>query len=272
MNETDQEKIFFSVYLVFGLLITIVSLIFTFQSVPTLRDKSLTLPGFKSSQILIIIGGLYRGIGYIIYAALILIVNGVLEDEKYKYISPILNGFPGYVLVIAYCMMFFLWCSIAANLLFNDSTDFYDRLKKRMTLLLIFVTLLGITLIIVLVSNAGNKAIANSEIWLAFVRDVITSLFFIYHLRNIIQNLRQPLCSSANESVLSIMSIIVIIAMLYRAVSIGIYYHLYDTNKVTSGGALANTIICMILSELMPILMILITRKKSGLLSVYNSI
>ena len=241
--------------------------------------KSITpkLPCYKSSQILFIIGCLIRGLGYIAQAIITMFFY-----DKYNILymcDTITVGLPGYILTIAYLFLFYLWASICVNIISNDSTGIRERTKIIFNCLLIFILTLGVVLIgIVILAFLQNYNFADLvheiEVLTAFFRDFITATIIFVQSILIIRMSESPICStSCKESVYFWMLMGLAIPLYIRSGSlIFLLYCILKKIKSRVISNFLNTFISAVISELFPCFMVLITWKRSGYLSVYDTI
>lgn len=268
---------FEGVYFIGGIICVIIGIIygiFIWKDFKTLTPK---LPCYKSSQILFVVSVLMRGLGYIAQA---IITMQFPDNYKTLYMcDPITIGLPSYLLTISYLFLFYLWISICVNLISNDSTSgLRERTKIVFNCLLIFTLTLGFVLIAVLtlsfIQNYDFTDIIHEiEVLLAIIRDFFTATIILIYSIIIIRMSNQPLCSNYKESAYFWMLLCLVIPLYIRSGSL-IFFLYVLMNKI--GGRrlenFINTSISAFLSEVFPCLMILITRKRSGLLSIYDSI
>lgn len=264
-------------YMTCGIICLGIGVLYAIFVARDLQSSTPKLPGYKSSQIVFIIACLFRGIGWIIFAILI-INNGDFDIEKY--LSPILLGIPGYILTISYALLFYLWSSICVNLIANDSTTGLKEIfKKTLTITLtIIVTLacalIGVTIFFLFLESEDlAKSIHIFEGSLAVMRDFATGSIILFFTIRIIRMLQRPFCSSkSNESIYCWMLLCIIGALYIRCISLIIFlkFHIDGPDEKISN--FLNTFITAILAELLPCFMVFITRRRSGLLSVYDLI
>ena len=280
--DSVPNKYWIGGYMVCGIICIVIGILY---AIFIWRDfKSLTpkLPGYKSSQILFIIGSLSRGIGWTVQAMLIILMKNT-DPSKF---DPITVGLPGYLLTISYVFLFYLWASICVNLIANDSTTgVRERIKNVVNYVLIFIltlgsVLIGITILQIFIDDDKLKIIHEVEAFIALLRDFITATIILVHTVIIIQMSEKPLFSLRYNESIYFWMLLCLIASLYARFSSLIYY-LYklieDNNKdgsdyIKSSGEYINTFITAFIAELLPCFMILINRKRSGLLSVYDII
>lgn len=199
------------------------------------------------------------------------------DPEKF---DPITVGIPGYLLTISYVYLFYLWASICVNLIANDSTTgVRERIKNVVNYVLIFILTLGTVLIAIYILQiiiADNKYIYihAAEALIALIRDFITATIILVHTVIIIQMSEKPLFSLRYTESIYFWMLLCLIASLYTRFFSLIYYlyKLLKDENSKSGSEFINTFITALISELLPCLMILINRKRSGLLSVYDII
>lgn len=270
------EDCFKGGYFICGFVCVLIGMLYTIFIQKDFKSLTPKLPGYKSSQILFIVGSLTRGVGYIAQAIIMIATT----ENTVKICDPITLGLPGYILTIAYLLLFYLWASICVNLIANDSTTgVRERIKNVFNSLLIFILTLGVVLIgVIILSFVQNYDFKNLvheiEAFTAFFRDFITATIIFVHSILIIRMSERPLFSvSYNESIYFWM-LLGLVAPLY-ARSCSLIYYLYtlfnDKDSCTVSNFL-NTFITAFIAELLPCFMILITRKRSGLLSVYDII
>ena len=254
------------------LFIAFVYIVFVSREFKTQTPK---LPGWRSAQIIYIVAVLVRGVGWLVWGILIVTKNTDSKDT----VDTLVNGLPGYFLTISYCFMFFLWCSISVNLIMNDTSDLYYRLRNWHIISLVVVSGTGVALVIGMgAAQKDLETLHHCEIWFAVVRDMFTGCFFLVFTRQIIRMMRTKLCDrKSNEAGLCRMSLQVATSLLLRAISILAYFYGFVFKKSTEvsrwqAGSFVNTVLSALACELWPILVIFFGHKRSGLLSVYDAI
>ena len=262
-------------YIVPGLVLILLALVYLIFVIREFGTQSPKLPGWRSAQIIYVFAVIFRGVGWFVWGILIVTKN---TSDKGP-MDTLLNGLPGYILTISYCFMFFLWCSISVNLIMNDTSDLYYRLRNWHIISLVVVATTGLALIISMAAARNDSQVLHHcEVWFATVRDIFAGCFFIAFTYQIIRMLRNSLCDrTSNESVLCVMSLQIAISLFLRAASILLYFYgfVYQKNTDTSRwqtGSFINTIASTVACEIWPILVIFFGRKKSGLLSVYDAL
>ena len=241
-----------------------------------LHQPSPRMPGFKAATIVFIFAVIVRGLGGLAWGILII----VEETSFHPAIDMILNGLPGYIITFSYCFMFFLWCSISINLLMNDASDFYSKLRNWHLVCLMCIGVCACALITArLIVSGYTETLHHVEVWSAVIRDLFTFSFIVVFTARIVAVLRQKtslLDKKCEEAAMCRMSIGIAICLFVRAASILIYFYAFvygkgtDPAKKWGVGGLINTMIGQIVCELTPIIIIIRGRKKSALLSVYD--
>lgn len=266
-------------YLICGTLCILISLLYTIFIWSDFKSLTPKLPCYKSSQVLFIIGCLIRGLGYISQAAITYLYS---DDYNIIYMCDTITvGLPGYIITIAYLFLFYLWASICVNIISNDSTTgIRERTKTVFNCLLTFILTLGVVLIGIVILAFLQKYdfvdLAHEiEVLTAFSRDFITATIILVQSITIFKMSKKPLfpINSSKESTYFWMLLGLIIPLYIRSVSL--IFLLYAILNKIEGRMLSsflNTFITAIISELFPCFMILINWKRSGFLSVYDTI
>lgn len=245
--------------------------VYLINILPDLRSPTPKLPGYQTSQNIFLISLFLRFIGYLVWT--ILLQQG---NDQIK-LSAFFCGIPGYFMTIAYCLIFFLWCSISMNLLLNDSSNYFQVIGKWSGIVGAMIGVLAIIFLLVLLLFSERHC-HTVEMCLAIGRDLICALFVAIFLFDIIRKLKKPLCHlRSTSSSLSVMSLLLIGALIIRAASTIAYYFLINYKnssnyKSFERGNFINTILGQTLGEVLPCLMIFLNRKKTGLLSVYDEL
>ncbi|OHT10659.1 hypothetical protein TRFO_04161 [Tritrichomonas foetus] len=288
-KDTAPCRAWAAVYFICGSIFIFIGIVYLYYIWKDIRSQTPKLPGYKASQIVFIIAALFRGIGWVSHASLIISESPFTAD-----IQPVTIGFPGYILSISFCLIFFLWCSIAVNLLINDLSGFYEKLRNLLAFLLVAVLItaaisIGITIYCEVIARTSDEKhqmeqsadIAHTiEAVNAILRDYVTAFAFLYYSVKIIKLLNKPLFSlRSNESVYCLMLLGLTAALFVRGTSIAVYLGCFffrsandsdEPNTEWTYGSLVNTIISAIFAEILPNLMIFFNRRRSGLLSVYD--
>lgn len=266
-----------SFYVIFGIICVILAVVYAVYITFDFRVNTPKMPGFKGAHLMYIISSFSRGIGAFTWGIFILVDKSFFVNNARQVTGwdAGLNGIPGYVITIAYCCVFFLWCSICANLLINESSDFYYQLRNTFIFCLAFISCLGIIFLALMVTTEKTEVFHQIEIWIAIARDVVACGFIFYYIIRIIKELREKLFNwKSDEFVMCVMSVSIGVCILVRPISTFIYFYSFASNGDEmarwSTGNLVNTVIGQIICELIPIIIVFIGRKKSGLLSVYD--
>lgn len=267
MCESEKWVILYSIL---GAIFLILFFYYGLYIIPDLRAFTPKLPGYRSSQILFLVSLFLRAVGYIVWAALF----KDHRDDHSAIISTIFCGIPGYVLTISYCLIFFLWCTILANLILNDSSNYFKKIGFWSFAIGLVIVIMCIILIIVVILTDKNNY-GNYEVSLAIGRDILTALVFIYFCSDMIKKHKKPMNTLSTASTLSWLSICLIISLIIRAISTVLYRWApsfgFKNGKPDYGtGSFINTLIAQLVGEIIPCFLISINRKKSGLLSVYD--
>lgn len=265
-------------YAICGFLCVLISLIYVILIWSDFKSLTPKLPCYKSSQILFIVGSLIRGLGYIAQAVVYFLYY---DDYNMLYMCDTITiGLPGYIITIAYLFLFYLWASICVNIISNDSTTgIRDRTKLVFNCLLTFILTLGVVLIGIVILAFLQKYdfvdLAHEiEVLTAFFRDFITATIILVQTISIFKMSEKPLFPiSSKESIYFWMLLGLIIPLYVRAGSL--IFLLYAILTKIKGRMISNFInifVTAIISELLPCFMILFTWKRSGLLSIYDTI
>lgn len=244
---------------------------------PDMRSPTPKLPGYQISQVLFLIALAERFVGYLVWMIL------YQCNKTLPKLSAVFCGIPGYIMTIAFCQIFFLWCSISMNLILNDSSNYFQTIGKWSGIVGALIGSLGVVFILFLsftpnVNPSWEKKYHTMEVCLAIVRDLICAAFISIFLYDIIRKLKRPLCHlRSTSSSLSVMSLLLIASLVVRAVSTIVYFIITNgTNKQNyrkrQRESFVNTVLGQVLGEVLPCYMIFRNRKKTGLLSVYDEL
>lgn len=288
MNSTNNTceypeislSIYSTTYLIIGVIILIIGLSYFIYVLRDLTDLTPKLPGYVCSQATFIVVASIRGLGYIIYAGICFYDKSLASGSASDIAQPFTIGLPGYFMTISFYLLFFLWYRICVNLLFNDSRGKFDDIRYFIAAAFVAVCAFGLVFLIISVcaNNHINlqKASHVVEVVLATVRDFGSALLFlIYTFKNIWFKMTKPrLTFAKNESIYCMMIFSLAGALLIRFGSLVIYAVKYlnaaDICIPQSIGNYLNTLITSIISEIAPCVIVFITKKRSGLLSVYD--
>lgn len=274
MNDFEVSSYIWSgSYIVYSTICIIIGGLYTLLIYRDIMSLTPKLPGYKLSQMFFLAGIFSRGIGWLIQAILYLYQTNVILEI----ISPITIGLPGYILAISYVLFFYLWSSIYLNLISNDSKGYRKEFKATFNISLLIMLVFGSSIIGVTVyqlfKKTDNHLIHYIEGFIAITRDFfIATIIFIKSLAMINMS-EEPLCSSNfNESIYCLMLLCISLSLYIRSYSILIYILVLFNNNLGGVTDYFNTFFSAAFSEFFPCFVIFITRKKSGLLSVYDLI
>lgn len=263
-------------YLICGILCLVIGIMYSIFIIKDIRSVTPKLPGYKISQIFFIIACCLRGAGWTIHSLV-----SRFSSQNLQLVSALTIGLPGYILTISYVLFFYLWSSICVNLILNDSTTGFKRnFKKIVNLAVGIIVFLGVILMILILIELimNDKKHDNFMLWVHFVESVIAilrdfiicSIILIETLKLINMSEKPFFSFRFNESVYCWMLIYVVIALYIRAFSIIMYQVIVFDKSTQSLADYFNTFITAVLSEIVPCFMILLNRRRSGLLSVYD--
>ena len=274
-NESDLSYLYvpseiqnFAVtYIVFGVIFLIYGIVYVALTCKQTCEEKDETQGQFASQVVYIVAIFVKAIGLFVSGLFLIVKTPTAEDHSFndKY-SVIPGGFPGYMTAVAYCFIFFSWCSVCLDCLEKNSTKFYQRSKwVLMTLISIIVVLFLIFFICMLTVSTGP--FHRVEQGVAITRDLILAIMFAIYLYKIYKLFEEP-CPGCGqpESRLFILCLILIIALILRPISI-LGYSLW-TNPPGSAKKrsefspeyLAIYIVELIITEVVPFATIGLTR------------
>lgn len=160
--------------------------------------------------------------------------NYTSNCTKYTYwdkYSVIPTGIPGYVSAITYCVFFFSWCSIAKSNLEKSVTGYYTGSRWVLVGMNTFIVI-GATISILMMAISNPDSAHNVEAAIASVRDITTAICFSVYFFCIFKLFDSP-CTSINSPEARLLSIlcVLIIALIFRPVSILIYVSIFSSGK-----------------------------------------
>ncbi|OHT11032.1 hypothetical protein TRFO_19422 [Tritrichomonas foetus] len=219
-------------YLTFGFVFLVYFIVYTklvFKDILLSKNKN---DGSFGSQVSFIIALIVKSIGYISCGIIYSLVNSDNKDKIHRIwqsASIFTAGMPGYVVAAAYCYIFFAWCTLCVNYLSRDSISFYQKSKKWLQILMVFIFI--ICLISAIISLLGDKIAHTCEAMFACARDLIIALCFLFYLINISKLFNNLFKSSlSSEFHLFAMCSMLIIALTLRIAAILLYTFLFSSN------------------------------------------
>jgi len=237
----------------------------------------------------------FRSIGCLVCGAFLASINNAVCDNckiRFGDLETIFFGLPGYVTSISYCFLFALWSSIATNLICNDTSGAYEQRRKYINIINLIIILLATILIIlkISISYATPSSDPNKEskeykfhlfeVILAILRDFICATFFLFQLHYLrLSYNRQNHFSIFNvhnaESSLLLLCYTISIALCWRIISIIVYASRFlDRPNRPSRGcsrkAYGVHLYHQIVTEIIPMVIIVIGHKRTALLTCYD--
>ena len=199
---------------------------FLIYSIPTIKELCVEpqmIPGGTISQISFMLALLIKGIGIIISGL------GIQKDWDFVLFSLFSNGLPGYFIAMAYCFIFFSWCSVCVQAANRTSKNFFQTsyciLKALIILIWIGFIAAACCVAALYQRNEKSSRIAHMiEAGIASTRDLIIAFAFTIYLFKI-REIFGTLHCSFRHSETRIMSVCIIltIAVFYRSISIEVY-------------------------------------------------
>ncbi|KAI5525060.1 hypothetical protein TVAGG3_0260170 [Trichomonas vaginalis G3] len=211
------DFIFAALFIIFG----IIYLLFTIRQ--TCEEKG-EVEGQFEAQISYITAVFCKGLGLFITGLFLAIRTPKPGNHDFwdRY-SVLPGGIPGYVTAIAYCFIFFSWCSVCFDSLEKDSVKFYSR-SKWVLMTLISLVCVFFTISIICMLTINPETFHKVEATIAILRDLIIFFLFSLYLRRIFKLFEEPCPGwSSPETKLLFICITLIVSLIIRPISIGIY-------------------------------------------------
>lgn len=249
-----------SIFIIFGIIYTLLTIR------QTCEEKG-EVQGQFEAQIMYIAAVFCKGLGLFVTGIFLAFKTPTGSDDEFwnKY-SVLPGGIPGYVTAIAYCFIFFSWCSVCLDSLEKDSVKFYARSKWVLLTLISGIVVLFLVMIICMQACKDYGTFHKIEASVAILRDLIIAFLFILYLHRIFKLFEEP-CSgfSSPETKLLFICITLIVSLIMRPISIGIYTLWVTKYSEFSTSYLIIFLVEIVITEIIPIGSIGITR-----LSGYN--
>lgn len=260
-------KLFAITYVILGILLMIFSIIYFILTIKTTCEEKDAGHGHFGAQVSYIVALFVKCLGLIISGIFLLTHPPTSEDHSFndKY-SVLPGGIPGYTTAIAYCFIFFSWCSVCYDYLEKGSTGFYDKSRGILiTLISIIVLLFSISFICMIAINP--KTFHRVEQGVAITRDLILAIMFTLYLVKIYK-LFEECCPGFHspETKLFVLCSLLIFSLIMRPIGIAIYSLYTNPPGNLKHRSEFNTayffifLIEFILTELIPLLAIGLTR------------
>ena len=254
-------------YIVFGIIFFIYGIIYTSLTIKTTCEEKDETQGQYNSQIVYIIAIFVKAVGLIVSGIFLEAKTPTCYDHDFfdrYFVLP--GGLPGYMTGIAYCFIFFSWCSVCFDCLEKNTTQFYQRSKwvlmTAIGLIVVFFFIFFICMLAVDISTFHRIEQA-----FAICRDLLLAIMFALYLYKIYKLFEEP-CPGCGqpESRLFLLCIVLIVSLILRPISI-LGYSLWTNppgnsqkRSEFSSEYLAIYIIEFIVTEKVPFLTIGLTR------------
>lgn len=239
-------------YYVLGIILILFAIIYVIFTFSELKNEYGQEHGKFSAQISYIICVFVKGLG--------LLVCGVFLSYNFntRYVSApsgqpnsnvtlwgmysvLPGGIPGYMTSIAYCFIFFSWCSVCLTFLDRNSVGFY-KTSKTILLSLLTGIIIGFITSFIFMLLAANSHIGGTtvdgahmaEAMIATVRDIVIAIAFIIYLFKI-SKLFETACPSyaSVEGRLFWLCVMLIIALIFRPFCILTYHMIFASKRNT---------------------------------------
>lgn len=220
----SEIQTFAITYYVLGSIFIVFACIYMALTLKTTCEEKDETQGQFNAQIAYIAAVICKGIGLIVSGIFLTVKTPTAEDHSFNDRYSVLpGGIPGYVSAIAYCFIFFSWCSVCFDCFEKNATKFYSRSKWVLTSLISIVVLLFAISFICMLSVSAAK-FHRVEQGVAITRDLILALMFAIYLYKIYKLFEDP-CPGCGqpESKLFFICITLIVSLVMRPISIAIY-------------------------------------------------